>query len=94
MPGKRRNDPTAVLQAVGAELRAARELAGLSQDQIAQLMGWHGRDTMSKMERGLLNISLAEFLRLIRFMDDHLPKSHPAIALAKHYARLAAKKLA
>ena len=48
---------------IGARLKQARELAGLSQGQVAKLMSLH-RPTISEMEAGRRRVSAEELKRL------------------------------
>ncbi len=53
---------------IRARLRAAREAAGLSQGQVAKLMGMH-RPTISEMEAGNRRISAEELAKLADLYD-------------------------
>lgn len=55
--------PNPFYQAVGSRIRAVRELAGLSQDQLAEAAGTNG-DFVGRVERGLQNMSLMTIGRL------------------------------
>ncbi len=48
---------------IASRLRAAREAAGLSQGQVAKLMGFH-RPTISEMEAGRRRVSADELIKL------------------------------
>lgn len=48
---------------IASRLRAAREAAGLSQGQVAKLMGFH-RPTVSEMEAGRRRVSADELTKL------------------------------
>jgi len=48
---------------IASRLRAAREAAGLSQGQVAKLMGFH-RPTISEMEAGRRRVSAEEITKL------------------------------
>jgi DNA-binding XRE family transcriptional regulator len=78
------NDPRKkrayMLQRLGEQLRAARESEGFTQQEVADLFGW-GRDAISKLESGTLNVSLADYLLLVHFLRDHLPPGYPAVVL-------------
>src|SRR5690242_7911017 len=67
-------------QKLGAELRQLREASGLTLQTVSDLFGW-GRDAMSKVERGLINISLYDYLQLMHFYRD-LDLDHPGVKLA------------
>lgn len=75
----------ALLTRIGQEIRTAREAADLPQQAVADLFQWK-RDAISKLERGLLNISLVDYLRLVDFLREFLP-DHPAVPLAEHILR-------
>lgn len=64
---------------LGGELRAYRELAGLSQDAVAEVLGW-GRDAISKIETGKNGLRLYDYLLLMEFLRDGSP-GHPAHSL-------------
>lgn len=66
-------------QRYGEDIREMREGAGLSQENIASQFGWT-RDAVSKIERGITNISLFHYLQIVHFMRDFYP-DHPAIEL-------------
>ncbi len=53
---------------IHARLRAAREAAGLSQGQVAKLMGMH-RPTISEMEAGNRRIAAHELTKLADLYD-------------------------
>lgn len=48
---------------IAARLRTAREMAGLSQAQVAQILGLH-RPSVSEMESGRRRVSAGELARL------------------------------
>lgn len=52
-------------ESIAKRLRAAREQAGLSQGQVAKLMGWH-RPTVSQIEAGQRRVSAEELPILAR----------------------------
>jgi transcriptional regulator with XRE-family HTH domain len=56
---------------IPARLRAAREAAGLSQGQVAKLMGMH-RPTISEMEAGNRKISAEELAKLADLYDTKI----------------------
>ena len=53
---------------IPARLRAAREAAGLSQGQVAKLMGMH-RPTISEIEAGNRRVSADELVKLAELYD-------------------------
>ena len=52
-------------KAVASRLRLAREMAGLTQSQVAMDMRWH-RPTVSEIEAGRRRVSVEELSRLAR----------------------------
>lgn len=62
------SDKTATIP---ARLRAAREASGLSQGQVAKLMGMH-RPTISEMEAGNRRITADELAKLADLYDTKL----------------------
>jgi transcriptional regulator with XRE-family HTH domain len=57
---------------IAIRLREARRLAGLSQGQVAKLMGVH-RPTISEIEAGNRRVSAEELQRLAELYDVHVP---------------------
>ena len=57
------NDQADSRQAIASRLRLAREMAGLTQGQVAKLSGWH-RPTVSEIEAGRRRVSAEELSRL------------------------------
>jgi transcriptional regulator with XRE-family HTH domain len=55
-------------QLIAGRLRSARELAGLSQGQVAKRMGVH-RPTISEIEAGRRNVTGAELSRFAELYD-------------------------
>lgn len=53
---------------IGKRLRLAREQAGLSQSQVAKLLGVH-RPTISEMEAGRRKVTAEELSELARVYD-------------------------
>jgi Zn-dependent peptidase ImmA (M78 family)/DNA-binding XRE family transcriptional regulator len=73
---------------IAAAVRRARERAGLSQDQVAQAMGWKAGETVSALERGDRQVKafeLAKLASLLRVGVDMLlgivPMPQPALVL-------------
>lgn len=74
---------------IGARLRLAREQAGLSQGQIARLMGYH-RPTISEIEAGRRKVASDELLAFARhygvsvswLLDHSDEQQDPAVELA------------
>ena len=57
------NDPEPLRQSLAGRLRLAREMAGLTQGQVAIQLGWH-RPTVSEIEAGRRRV-LAEELKTL-----------------------------
>lgn len=55
-------------QVIAGRLREARKLAGLSQGQVAKLMGMH-RPSISEIEAGTRNVTAAELVRFAEVYD-------------------------
>lgn len=67
---------------IGEQIRAWREAAGLSQDEVAQyVFGW-GRDAMSKIESGKNSLFLHDYMLMCHFFREVIPEGHPGVALA------------
>ena len=60
--------PAQPVNSIPARLRAAREAAGLSQGQVAKLMGMH-RPTITEMEAGNRRIAADELSKLADLYD-------------------------
>lgn len=86
------SDKDARTGGIPGRLRAAREAAGLSQGQVAKLMGMH-RPTVSEIEAGNRRISAEELRRFAEYYDtkvawllgeapDQLAASDPKLQLA------------
>jgi transcriptional regulator with XRE-family HTH domain len=60
--------PNEAANTLPMRLRAAREAAGLSQGQVAKLMGMH-RPTISEMEAGNRRVTAEEIARLADLYD-------------------------
>jgi DNA-binding XRE family transcriptional regulator len=67
------------LAVIGSDIRAHREGAGMPQQELADLHAWN-RDAVSKLERGMTDISLRAYLSIIAHMRELYP-DHPAIPL-------------
>lgn len=80
-----KDDPRrlAFLRVVGADIRTLREAAEMPQQQIADMFGWQ-RDAVSKIETGKNNLSLYDYLQIVRWLGEMEP-NHPALALAARY---------
>jgi transcriptional regulator with XRE-family HTH domain len=83
------SDTDAIRISIAARLRAAREQAGLSQGQVAKLLGLQ-RPSMSEIEAGRRRVSAEELTRLadiynvsISWLTQEKPEvADPAIELA------------
>lgn len=53
---------------IAVRLREARKMAGLSQGQVAKLLGWH-RPTISEIEAGNRRVSAEELSRFAEIYD-------------------------
>ena len=53
------NEQTSLRQSMAKRLRLAREMAGLTQAQVAKVLGWH-RPTVSEIEAGRRRVSAEE----------------------------------
>lgn len=49
-------------------LKAERIAAGLTQDQVAEKMGWKTRTPYAKRENGLVEIGANEFIKLAKIL--------------------------
>ncbi|WP_234733265.1 helix-turn-helix domain-containing protein [Tellurirhabdus bombi] len=56
------------MQDFGRRLKALREQNGLSQDQLASLMGKSGKSVVSSWERGASGPSLADLMKLCEIL--------------------------
>lgn len=65
----------------GAEIRVWREALDMPQQSVANLFGWK-RDAVSKIETGKNEISLHDYIMVVRFLQAAVPEDHPALALA------------
>lgn len=88
------NEPT---RKVHERLKVAREYAGLSQGQVARLLGMH-RPTVSEIEKGRRKVSSQELVRFAKIYDveaSWLIASEPCDAgLFDERVQLAARNLA
>ncbi len=75
-----------LLETMGADLRALRVRADVSQEDTGEMLGWN-KDAISKIERGINNTSLYDYLRLMMYFRDVEPK-HPAVTLARRFGML------
>jgi transcriptional regulator with XRE-family HTH domain len=64
-----------LLNQIGADIRQAREAAGLPQQAIANLFGWT-RDAISKMERGINDTEVYDVVIIMDYLREY-SESHP-----------------
>jgi transcriptional regulator with XRE-family HTH domain len=76
-------------QIIANRLREARKLAGLSQGQVAKLLGMH-RPTVSEIEAGNRNVTAEELARFAEVYDVGIEwlSGHGAESLDPHDDRL------
>lgn len=72
---------------VGKEIRAMRESAGLTQQDLADVLGVGGRSWTYQVENGLIGISLENYIAVMDFLRDTPNKDHPAHVLSTHFKR-------
>ena len=58
--------------AIASRLRIARERAGLSQHQVAKILGWH-RPTISEIEAGRRKVAAEEVVTLAELYGVNIP---------------------
>ena len=87
------NDQADSRQVIASRLRLAREMAGLSQGQVAKLAGWH-RPTVSEIEAGRRRVSAEELSGLselygvgVSWVLEEEEEASPTSARAKLAAR-------
>ena len=87
------SDQDVLRQAIASRLRLARELAGLTQSQVAKRLGWH-RPTVSEIEAGRRRVPAEELSVLAEIYGVQVPwivgedgGSEPASDRAKLAAR-------
>src|SRR5579871_4752432 len=90
-------DPTQQRIEIGNRLRQARELAGLSQGQVARMLNLH-RPSVSEMEAGRRRVSADELQELARIYDVGVEwltsgDAAPSLSTDPRY-QLAARELA
>jgi transcriptional regulator with XRE-family HTH domain len=68
-------DQDAQQQAVGSRIREARKMAGLSQGQVAQILGLH-RPSVSEIEAGNRRVSAYELSALAELFDVSISWLH------------------
>lgn len=81
---------------VASRLRTAREMAGLSQAQVAKILGLH-RPSVSEMEAGRRKVSVDELTKLAKIYSidmEWLAGSTPDAKSGDERIRFAARQLA
>ncbi len=81
---------------VASRLRTAREMAGLSQAQVAKILGLH-RPSVSEMEAGRRKVSVEELTKLAKIYSvdmEWLAGSTPDAKNGDERIRFAARQLA
>ena len=66
------NEPGSPRQAIASRLKLAREMAGLTQGQVAQHLGWH-RPTVSEIEAGRRRVQAEELATLAELYGVNIP---------------------
>ena len=62
----------ALRREIASRLRLAREMAGLTQGQVAQSLGWH-RPTVSEIEAGRRRVQAEELTNLAELYGVNIP---------------------
>ena len=88
------NEQAALRQDVARRLRLARDMAGLTQAQVANVLGWH-RPTVSEIEAGRRRVSAEEVLLLANLYGVNTPWifGEESSELTSDKAMLAAREL-
>lgn len=83
-------------QAIASRLRLSREMAGLTQGQVAKSLDWH-RPTVSEIEAGRRKVSAEELLVLAEMYGVNVPwivgEKDEQSSLAADRVKLAAREL-
>ena len=66
------NEQEFIRQGIAARLRLAREMAGLTQGQVASQLGWH-RPTVSEIEAGRRRVPAEELKTLSELYGVNVP---------------------
>ena len=85
----------ATRHAIASRLRLGREMAGLTQGQVAKIRGWH-RPTVSEIEAGRRRVSADELTSLAELYGvsvSWIVEEDEQLSLASARARLAAREL-
>ena len=72
----RARDEDAQLRKLGANLRRERNVVGLTQEQLAEMVNLNSR-TLRKIEAGETNVLLTTFIRIRRALDCSADKLIP-----------------
>ena len=89
------NDQELSRQTIASRLRMAREMAGLSQGQVAKSLGWH-RPTVSEIEAGRRKVSADELFVLAELYGTSvlwIMGEEPESGTVSDRAKLAAREL-
>ena len=83
-------------QAIASRLRLAREMAGLTQGQVAKALGWH-RPTVSEIEAGRRRVPAEELATLSKMYGVNVHwvvgEENEESSLAADRVKLAAREL-
>ncbi|MDE2824069.1 MAG: helix-turn-helix transcriptional regulator [Chloroflexota bacterium] len=83
-------------KAIASRLRMSREMAGLTQGQVAKSLDWH-RPTVSEIEAGRRRVSAEELTMLAEMYDVNVPwivgEEDKGSSLAADRVKLAAREL-
>lgn len=83
-------------RAIASRLRLAREMAGLSQGQVAKALEWH-RPTVSEIEAGRRKVSAEELSTLAEIYGVNVPwivgEGHEFSDIGADRVKLAAREL-
>ena len=81
---------------VASRLRLSREMAGLTQGQVAKSLGWH-RPTVSEIEAGRRRVSAEELTTLAEMYEVNVSwivgEDNEESSLAAYRVKLAAREL-
>lgn len=72
MPAKKESLKTASLRELGAEIRSSRLQRGLTQSQLAELIGHNQREYIRCVESGLKSPNLNTLYRIAKALDMDL----------------------
>ena len=90
------NEPERKRRAIASRLRMARDMAGLTQGQVAKALKWH-RPTVSEIEAGRRRVSAEELSGLAALYAVNVPwiigEDNDETNLAADRVKLAAREL-